>query len=80
MQKEIIKNQTVGEKEVIENTPTFSQETVDTLYELGAVLDQIYNRMKREGYDIIGDRIIHLATGKVYDSKDHKTQYYAKRD
>ena len=45
----------------------FSQETIQALTELGLVLERIYRRMKSEGYDIINDRIIHLATGEEYD-------------
>lgn len=46
----------------------FPQETIDSLVQLGEVLRKIHNRMKSEGYDIIDDRIIHIATGKLYDS------------
>ena len=45
----------------------FTQETIQTLTELGLVLERVYRRMKSEGYDIIDDRIIHLTTGEEYD-------------
>jgi hypothetical protein len=58
-----------------ENTPpVFPQETVNTLLELGKMLETIYKRMNSEGYDIIDDKIIHLATGKEYDPSIRKKQ------
>lgn len=47
----------------------FPQETINSLVALGNVLENIYNRMKTEGYDIIDGKIIHIKTGKEYDSK-----------
>ena len=52
----------------------FTQETLEALTELGLVLERIYRRMKNEGYDIINDRIIHIATGEEYDPKKNTTK------
>lgn len=52
----------------------FTQETIQALTELGLVLERVYRRMKSEGYDIINDKIIHLATGEEYDPTKRTTK------
>ena len=52
----------------------FSEETINSLAELGEVLQRIYKRMRAEGYDIIDNKIIHLETGVEYEvAKSPKT-------
>ncbi len=45
----------------------FSQESINSLVELGSILEKIHIRMKKEGYDIIDGRIIHLESGNEYE-------------
>ena len=52
----------------------FSQETIDSLIALGEVLKRNYIQMKKQGYDIIDGRIIHLESGKEYDPANKRVE------
>ncbi len=50
----------------------FSQETIDSVTELGSVLQKIHSRLLSEGYCIMSDRIINPQGEIVYEkSKNH---------
>lgn len=49
------------------NPVIFSQETIDSVTELGSVLQKIHNRLLSEGYCIISDRIINPQGEIVYE-------------
>ncbi len=40
------------------SAPIFSEETMESLRELGAVLEPIYRRLEEEGYVIKGGKIV----------------------
>lgn len=45
----------------------FSQDTIDSVTELGSVLQKIHNRLLSEGYCIMVDRIINPQGDIVYE-------------
>lgn len=44
----------------------FSQETIDSLIELGKVLKKIHDRLRNEGYDIVDGEIVKVETGEAW--------------
>ena len=49
------------------NPTIFSQETIDSVTELGSVLQKIHNRLLSEGYCIMSDSIINPQGEIVYE-------------
>jgi len=45
----------------------FTQETIDSLIALGEVLKRNLVEIRKDGYDIIDGKIIHIESGKEYD-------------
>lgn len=44
----------------------FTEETLQALVELGVVLRRVHNRMIREGYHIVNDKIVSIETGEEW--------------
>ena len=50
--------------------PAFSEETLQALKELGVVLRGVHNRMIKEGYHIVNDKIVSIETGEEWVRRD----------
>jgi hypothetical protein len=58
---------TPAESNTDTNPITFSQETIDSVTELGSILKRIHHRLLSEGYCIMADRIINPQGEIVYE-------------
>lgn len=55
----------------------FSQETIDSISELGSVLQKIHNRLTSEGYSIIDGKLINSKGEVEYERpKRYKEEYH----
>ncbi|MDP4103354.1 MAG: hypothetical protein Q8935_00255 [Bacillota bacterium] len=54
----------------------FNQETIDSISELGSVLQRIHNRLKSEGYSIIDGKLINSKGEVEYERPKRYTDEY----